>query len=308
MNFLFFSNIQPDTVLFSRFKAVRCLSASAIGAVYLCHDTFHDNQEVALKILSAEAVSDPAKLEELRREMLVSSAIDHPNVVKSSSFFQDDQYSAFTMEFNGGGTLAELIEKHQLFSIEFVEKALIQLCAGLRSIHRAGIIHRDLKPENILIDAAKKLKIADFGVSLPMHSTETECREHLVGTMNYLSPEYIERGQIDERSDIYALGVIGYELITGRLPFQRSSLLESLLSRVRFDPEPPHLVRKDCPLALSAIILKALRRDPQLRFQSAHEMMLKLESPGTIDPANLAADMARTSLRPSLSLLRPVAA
>ena len=131
----------------------------------------------------------------------------------------------------------------------------------------------------------------------------------LVGTMNYLSPEYIEKGQVDELSDIYALGVIGYEILTGKLPFHRGSLLESLISRVQFDPQPPCLARKGCPVALSNLIMRALSRDPAARFQSPAEIVKALER---ISMTEAQADFERATsgawLRSSLLLNRPVPA
>lgn len=301
MNLLFFSNILPGTLLFGRFEAIRCLSASDIGAVYLCRDVACSGSEVALKVLSADAVADHAKLEELRREMLIASAIDHPNVVRSHSFFQDEHYSAFTMEYFAGGTLADQIDRHNTFSIEFIERTLRQLCAGLRAIHRAGIIHRDLKPENILIDSSFTMKISDFGIAVPAAGHASSSNDSLVGTMNYLSPEYIERGVVDERSDIYAVGVIAYEMVTGRLPFQKGSLLESLTSRVKFDPEAPCSLRKDCPVYLSTIIMKALERNPLKRYRSASEMLHALDQ-RYLDEALAGMPLRDSQIRPAAGI------
>jgi len=278
MNKLFFSNIQPGTLLFNRFEAVRVISATDVGGVYLCHDTANAGEEVALKVIANDNPICPIDLDAVRREMLITSAIDHPHVVRSQSFFQDTLFSAFTMEYHAGGTLADMIEKYKSFSSEYVEKALYQLCSGLRAIHREGIIHRDIKPENILIDAAGNLKIADFGIALPAEAESEDSAGNLVGTMNYLSPEYIEHGKVDVRSDIYALGIIGYELITGKPPFEKKSLIESLTSRVKFDPETPWALRKECPRGLSDIIMKAINRNPSRRFQNAQEMFVALES------------------------------
>lgn len=280
MNRMFFANIQPGILLFNRFDTVRCISSNGYGAIYLCKDTSNGSSLVAVKVLGHTDPSDKSKVDLLRREMLLASTIDHPNVVRSESFFQDENFSAFTMEYFNGGTLAEQIEKYHIFPVDFVIKTLSQLCWGLRAIHRAGIIHRDLKPENILTDACGNFKIADFSIAVSASRAEQSAESSLVGTMNYLSPEYIERGELDKRSDIYALGVIAYELVTGKLPFNKGSLLESLLSRVRFDPDAPHKLRKDCPVWLSDIIIKALQRDPRSRYESAQAMIEDLENQG----------------------------
>ncbi len=274
MNSLFFSSIVKGTLLFDRFEAVACLSATEVGAVYLVRDTHSGGKELALKILStANQNLTPALIEALQHEMAIASAIDHPNVVRCNSFFQDHEYAAFTMEYFASGTLADEIEKHRRMPIKYVEKALSQLLSGLRAIHRVGVVHRDIKPENILIDAAGNLKISDFSISTLNALSEAEASAHLIGTMNYLSPEYIERGEVDCRSDIYAIGVIGYELLTGKLPFQKETLLESLTARVKFDPDAPNTLRKSCPRTLSDIVMKALKRNPSQRYKNAQEML-----------------------------------
>ncbi len=283
MSRMFFANIQTDTLLFNRFETVRCISSSGFGAIYVCKDTSKNDALVAVKVLGQVESSDKSRIDLMRREMLMASTIDHPNVVRSEAFFQDENFTAFTMEYFDGGTLAEHIDKYRIFPIDYVIKSLNQLCSGLRAIHRAGIIHRDLKPENILTDAAGNLKIADFSIAVSASRKEPDAETSLVGTMNYLSPEYIEKGQVDKRSDIYALGVIGYELVTGKLPFSKGSLLESLLSRVRFDAEAPHVLRKDCPVWLSRIIVKALQRDPNRRYENVQAMLEDLEKQDTQD-------------------------
>ena len=189
MNRMFFSNIQPDTLLFNRFETVRCISSNGYGAIYLCRDTSKGNARIAVKVLGQSDPSDKSKIDIMRREMMLASTIDHPNVVRSEAFFQDENFTAFTMEYFEDGTLAEQIEKYRIFPVDFVIKALSQLCWGLRAIHRAGIIHRDLKPENILIDSCGNLKIADFSIAVSASRKDQDTESSLVGTMNYLSPE-----------------------------------------------------------------------------------------------------------------------
>lgn len=277
MHRLFFANILPGTLLFKRFEMLECISASSVGAVYLCRDTRHPDRRVALKVFMPRAFENPQDAQRLQRELLISSAIYHPNVVRSFSFYRDDEFSAFSMEFIEGGTLADLIEQKGRLEIWEALRALSQISSGLAAIHQAGIVHRDLKPENILRDRDGTFKITDFSVAFTVDNRGADESGSLVGTMNYLSPEYIEKGQVDELSDIYAFGVIGYEILTGKLPFQRGSLLDSLISRVRFDPQPPLALRRDCPVALSNLVLRALSRDPGARFQSALEIVKALE-------------------------------
>ncbi|MCB0310964.1 MAG: serine/threonine protein kinase, partial [Bdellovibrionales bacterium] len=222
-----------------------------------------------------------------------------PNVLRSQRFFEDEQYCAFTMEFFESGTLGDLIEKRNLFTISEIINTLEQLLEGVQAIHAAGIIHRDLKPENILIDSNGICKIADFSIAVSGLESKRDRQTNLVGTMNFLSPEYIEKGEVDQRSDLYALGVIAYELITGKLPFQHGSLIDSLMSRVRFDPQHPIRLRADCPMALAEITLRALQRDPKRRYQNAEGMLKDLEK---LKNAKQQQSQSGIAMRPSTFL------
>ena len=274
MNRMFFANIQSGTLLFNRFELVRCLYAAGYGAVYLCNDREKRGHQVALKVLAGKGLGNRRSLDNIRREMLFAGTIYHQNVVRSESFFHDEDYAAFTMEYLSGGTLADLLKKRKKrLSIGEVVDILRQLCAGLEAIHSAGVIHRDLKTDNVLMSQDGNVKIIDFGVAVAASEDELPTPRGVIGTMNYLSPEYIEHGQLDIRSDIYSLGVIAYEIITGQLPFGGDSVIHSLIHRVCYDIVPPDSQRPDCPLWLGAIVMKALSRHPGARYQSAAEML-----------------------------------
>lgn len=275
MNKLFFSNLKPGTVLFGKFCVERCLSSGQLGAVYLCSRVVDSNQLVALKILSTPASKSADLSDTFKRELELSCRVIHPNVTAGADFFQDEDFTAFTMEYVSGGTLADAIERDK-FTIDESLKVLFQLAAGLQALHNRGVVHRDLKPENALIDETGHVKISDFGIAVCDGSEDPGSRDRIVGTMNYLSPEYIARGEFDSRSDIYALGVIGYELITGRLPYEGGSLLESLMLRVKSDPISPHLLVPDCSFELSTIIMKAIKRFPEDRYQHVAELLRDL--------------------------------
>ncbi len=272
MHKLFFENLQPRTILFGRFELIRCLNAGDIGGVYLCIDS-RTSRQVALKILATSALSNDEVRESYFRETRVIRSVSHPNIIRGEELFQDDEFTAFSMEYLEGGTLLDFHHAHQVLSVEKIIDILNQLARGIAAIHDHGIIHRDLKPENILISEDGVLKIADFGIAVPHGTTGQGLQDHLVGTINYLSPEYIERGDYDQRSDIYAFGVIAYELMTGKLPFWGDSLIDSLTSRVRFDPVSPRELRPDIPRTLSDLALKCMKRSPSRRFQSMQEVL-----------------------------------
>jgi serine/threonine protein kinase len=151
------------------------------------------------------------------------------------------------------------------------------MAAGVQAIHDAGIVHRDLKPENILLTNEGTVKIADFGIARKRNGPKLTEHGGVVGTIEYVSPEYMLRSQVDWRSDIYALGILAYELVTGDAPFKGESAYASISKRLQSDPEPPSNRRSECPSRLDSVILKALERDPEQRYQSATEMFYDLQ-------------------------------
>ncbi|RMG43044.1 MAG: serine/threonine protein kinase [Candidatus Dadabacteria bacterium] len=278
MNELFFANIQPGTLLFGRFELLKCLSATNAGAVYLCNDLEDRAELVALKVLSTRAANDEKLCERFKNEVAIASKVNHKNVVKSTAFYQDEEFTAFTMEYISGGTLADKISSGYKFTVEEVLDIMLQLASGLEAIHKAKVVHRDIKPENILIHEDGTYKISDFGIATSHANTDGHTDTEIIGTMNYLSPEYVAYGQYDQRSDIYALGVICYELLTQQLPFKGKSLLESLTMRVKYDPIPAAALRRDCPLLLNRIVTKAIQRKPAHRYQNVADFIRDLEA------------------------------
>lgn len=297
---LFFQNLQPGTILYGHFELVRCLNAGDLGGVYLCNDLRAQCRKVALKIVATAALQDKDVYESFQRETRVIRSVSHPNVIRGEELFQDDEFSAFTMEYVEGGTLLDYQHKHKVLSVDTILDILTQLARGIAAIHDHGIIHRDLKPENILISREGVIKIADFGIAAPDGVAGESLQDHLIGTVNYLSPEYIERGEYDQRSDMYAFGVIAYELMTGQLPFWGDSLIDSLTSRVRFDPVSPRELRADIPRTLSDLALRCMKRAPARRFQSMKEVLHQLDLIGSILRAipESAAVQAQIALSP----------
>lgn len=271
MHKLFFSNLLPGTLLFSRFVLERCLGATHDGGVYLCRDTRAQGKFRAIKILSTRVGEESEICARLLREVNFSQRIQHPNVLRGDEIFRDEDFIAFTMEFVDGGSLADYLEERVSFELMKSIHILSQLCDALGAIHSAGILHRDLKPENVLIASNQTLKVTDFGISSAIDADLAQNRDNITGSLNYLSPEYISNGAYDIRSDIYAIGVIAYEIATGKLPFKGNSLLETLMMRVKFDPTPPH-VAAQVPRPLSLAIMKAISREPEKRFQTIDEI------------------------------------
>lgn len=276
-----FLNLQPGTIVNGRYEIVRCLGTGSMGMVYACRHRELSGHLVAMKVLFSEVARDEVSAARFRNEIVASYGVSHPNVIRAYEYFRDGDLIAFTMEYIENGDLADRITGDEPIPIDEIVSMFAQMCSGVQAIHDAGIVHRDLKPENILITKSGQIKITDFGIART--GTGPKLTEHggVVGTLDYVSPEYLERGQVDARSDIYALGVLVYEMLTQEPPFKGKSVIETMTMRLRQDPNPPHLLRKDCPEALSAIVLRAMARDPEERYQSANDILQDLQSVGS---------------------------
>ncbi len=268
-----FLNLQPGTVVNGRYEIVKCLGTGSMGMVYACRHKELSGHLVAMKVLFAEVARDEVAAARFRNEIVASYGVNHPHVVRAYEYFKDGELTAFTMEFVGGGDLADRINEEEPIPVDEIVQMMIQMCSGIQAVHDAGIIHRDLKPENILITSNGDVKITDFGIARTGTGPKLTEYGGVVGTIDYVSPEYLEKGQVDTRSDIYSLGVLAYEMITGSAPFKGKSVIETMTMRLRTDPDLPHERRSDCPEELSEVVMKALARDPQERYQTSSEMI-----------------------------------
>ncbi len=258
---------------------VRCLGESARSAVFLCEDVLLDRKPFGVKVLwlpKKQLEEDETLLQRFKNEAAICHRIRHPNVVASYEYFSGENFFAYSMDYISGGSLADLMESKKQLSMVDIMHILSQACCGVSAIHSAGIIHRDIKPDNILVSTNGEIKVADLGVARLDDGRKLTAQGAILGTMEYCSPEYLMHGSLDMRSDIYALGLLGYELITGTKPYQGATLLATLRERLTKDPVPPAQRTPSCPPELSAVIMRAMRRDPSERFQSAGEMFESL--------------------------------
>lgn len=286
------------TILVDRYEVVEWIGKGMSASVFHCRDYLLSGLSVAVKIFAAGVSDDDTAAARLFRELLTSYDVNHPNAVRMYDTFRTNDMIGIVLEYVSGGTLADYIEKTTELSIKDFKNKLIQICAGLEAIHSVGVVHRDLKPENILIDETGYiLKITDFGVArgcvveqegvgqtyIPVYQGNSHLAqrktEHgaLVGTLVYVSPEYLLKGIVDYRSDIYAFGVIAYEMLTGQDLFPNLSDIDFLKAKVGNDPKSPREINPDCPAELSGIIMKALRRNPGERYQTVLELKFDLQ-------------------------------
>ena len=256
-----------------------------MGDVYVAEDTKLDRQ-VALKVLPPEAAS-PDRRQRFEREAKALAALNHPNIVHVHSVEEHEGVHFITMELVKGRRLSELIPKHGLSIGKLVEIA-IALAGALAAAHKVGIVHRDFKPDNVMVDEEGRIKVLDFGlaklVGAPVSSeAQTRSPEHpqtqegqVVGTAPYLSPEQARGEAVDARSDIFSFGSVLYEMVTGRRPFTGASLPLVVAAVVNFDPPRVTTIVPSTPLALERAIVRALRKEPDRRFQSVADLRVEL--------------------------------
>lgn len=275
-----YSILPTGTVIAERLTVTKFLGSGLMGMVYACKHKGIANRLVALKVLFPNFVKDAVSCARFRHEIVATYGISHPHVVKAFEYIRDGDIVAYTMEHVDAGDLADKLESTGRLTLKDTIRIMMQICSGLEAIHDAHIVHRDLKPENILLTQSGDVKIADFGIARSHVGPRVTAHGGVLGTIDYVSPEYMESGSFDVRSDIYAVGVLGYEMLLGESPFKHlkaDSVVQGIKNRLAFVPPPPSAVRHACPAVLDAIILKALERDPNKRFQSAREMFTALQ-------------------------------
>ncbi len=268
--------LQPGTIIAGRYEVVKCLGAGSMGLVYACRHRELTGHMVAVKVLFPEVANDKIAAARFRNEIFASYGVSHPNVVRAYEYLRDGDLVAYTMEFVAGGDLASKLENGEWLPIPDCIKILCQMCAGVQAIHDAGIVHRDLKPENILLTKDGDVKIADFGIARTDQGPKLTEHGGVLGTIEYVSPEYMLNSQVDWRSDIYAMGILAYEMVTGQPPFKGDSVYETMTKRLKTDAAPPSSINPDCPEALDAVILRMMHRSREERYQSAADIFADL--------------------------------
>lgn len=248
-----------------------------MGVVYRARDLTLD-REVAIKVIRTELLREPAVLERFHREILLASKITHKHILRTHDLVEADGVSFISMQYVDGETLDERLKREGPLPVSQVVPLAMQLCQALQAAHDAGVVHRDLKPQNILIDRGGNPYITDFGISRSLEAGRS-MTEHgaVIGTMDYMSPEQARGETVDHRSDIYSLGMLLYQALTGSLPFSGVSALSSIVKRAQEEVPDVRKTRQEAPLWLARILARALRRDPSERYTSAEEMRRDLE-------------------------------
>jgi serine/threonine-protein kinase len=264
-----------DTLFDGRYRIQRKLGAGGMADVYLAEDQ-ELGRRVAIKILNGRHANDDQFIERFRREAKNAAALNHPNIVSIYDRGNAEDTYYIAMEFLDGRTLKELIVSRGAAPINVAIEYARQILSALRFAHRHGIVHRDIKPHNVLVDGEGRVKVTDFGIARAGTSQMTETGS-IVGTAQYLSPEQARGGEVDSRSDLYSLGVVLYELLTGKTPFEGDTPVEIAMKHLSNAPQPPSKLRPDIPRELDMVVLRALAKIPDDRYQSADEMEADLE-------------------------------
>jgi serine/threonine-protein kinase len=238
--------------------------------VYLAEDEVL-GRRVAIKILNDRHAGDDQFVERFRREAKNAASLSHPNIVSIYDRGEAEGTYYIAMEYLDGRSLKELIVARGPAPIHLAVDYARQILAALRFAHRHGIVHRDIKPHNVLVDGEGRLKVTDFGIARAGASQMTEAGS-IIGTAQYLSPEQAKGASVDQTSDLYSVGVVLYELLTGVVPFSGDTPVEIAMKHLSTVPEPPSAKRADVPRDLDMVVMRALAKDPSERYQSAEEM------------------------------------
>ena len=258
---------QIGEVVAARYEILQLLGEGGMGAVYKAADRTLD-RFVALKVIRPEMASNPAILARFKQELLLSHQVTHRNVIRIYDLGESDGVMFITMEFIEGKDLRSLIREKVKFTPEEAVEVIQQVCQALDAAHSVGIIHRDLKPQNIMQDPAGRILVMDFGLARTFQGDGMTQTGAIVGTMEYMSPEQALGKDLDQRSDIFALGLILFELLTGQTPFHADSALASLIKRTQERAVSVSDIDAKIPGALTGIVSKCLERDVNARYQN----------------------------------------
>jgi eukaryotic-like serine/threonine-protein kinase len=300
-----------DSVFDGRYRIIRKLGAGGMANVYLAEDQ-ELGRRVAIKILDDRHASDDSFRERFRREAKNAAGLSHPNIV--SIYDRGDAEGTYyiAMEYLSGRSLKELILSRGPTPIRIAIDYARQILAAIGYAHRNGIVHRDIKPHNVVVDGDGRLKVTDFGIARSGASQITEVGS-IIGTAQYLSPEQARGAPVDQRSDLYSVGIVLYEMLTGKVPFTGDTPLEIAMKHLSEVPVPPSELRAEVPEDLDLVVVRALAKDQTDRYQTAEEMDADLArvgrglsvSPETADAATAVLAGSGISGAPTMIQTKP---
>lgn len=266
----------------NRYKIIRSIGEGGMANVYLAFDTILE-REVAVKVLRGDLAEDEKFIRRFQREANAASSLRHPNIVEMYDVGEDDGKYFIVMEYVNGKTLKSLIKKRGALTLPEVIDIMLQLTSGIACAHDSYIIHRDIKPQNVLILEDGRVKITDFGIAMALNSNELTQTNSVMGSVHYLPPEQAAGHGSTIKSDIYSLGILMYELLTGKLPFKGENAVEIAIKQMK-EPIPSVCEQnKSIPQSVENIVLRACAKNPKNRYDSVSEMYEDIKT--ALDPS-----------------------
>ena len=262
-----------------------------MGIVFQAHDK-QLKEQVAIKILSPLLSTDADALERLKREVSAARRVTHQNVIRIHDISELNGLHFVSMEYFHGTNLKEHVRRSGALSLRQGFNIAAQICDGLEAAHRQGVIHRDLKSQNIILGQSDQIKIIDFGLARAANLEGLTATGLIMGTPEYMAPEQVAGKSVDERADIYSLGIILYEIFTGRVPFTGESAIAVGFKQLKEDPVTPCELNAQLPSEVEEVILKALRKDPFERYRSVADLKSDLEK-AVLEPVPAAPKKTR---------------
>ncbi|WP_243641196.1 Stk1 family PASTA domain-containing Ser/Thr kinase [Xylanivirga thermophila] len=260
-------------LLGGRYELIEKIGGGGMAIVYKakCHLL---KRYVAVKVLRPELVEDDDFVSRFKREAQAAASLSHPNIVNIYDVGQEDDIHYIVMEYIKGMTLKEYVKKKHILDSREATQIGVQICSAIKHAHDNGIVHRDIKPQNILVGDGGIIKVTDFGIArAATSSTVTMAGANVMGSVHYFSPEQARGGYVDAKSDLYSLGIVLYEMVTGTVPFEGDSAISVALKHIQEPVIPPGQLNPDIPKSLQDIIEKAIEKDQCLRYQTAQEMI-----------------------------------
>ncbi len=267
--------VSPGTRIADRYLLQTPLGRGGMAQVFEALDETLGRQ-VAVKVLHPHLMADEAFVHRFRQEAVAAARLTHPGIVGVYDTCSDGHYEAIVLELLDARTLREVLDDRGALDSESVRRIGLRVLDALETAHNAGLVHRDIKPSNVLLCTDGRVKVADFGIAKADDQTDVTREGSLLGTAAYLSPEQLDGAAVDGRSDLYALGLVLYECLVGRSPFDGDSPAAVALARLHVDPVDPRRFRSEVPPSLATTVMRALRRDPDERFVDAAEFRAAL--------------------------------
>jgi serine/threonine-protein kinase len=280
----------PGRVLGDRYRLVRPIARGGMASVWVGDDVLL-SRRVAVKTLHPELAVDDALRARFRREAIAAAKLGHPDIVATYDTGEDGDVSYIVMELVDGPTLRAALDQEGPMPVARALRIAREVAAALDHAHRHGVIHRDIKPANVLIPPEGPVKVTDFGIAKAAGASDLTRTGTVVGTARYLAPEQVEGGVSDARTDIYAVGLLLYEMLVGRLPFGGDTEMAAAIARVTAAAPGVRSSRPDVPVEVDAVVARCLERDPEERYQHAAELAAALDAAGSSPGTPLASPL-----------------